>query len=68
MLVRKVSVGPGQKAKITVKTPKRTKVVKTATKVTVKTKRAPRGKVRVRIVASGTGVTPMVWTRTWKVR
>ena len=68
VLVRKVSVGPGQKAKITVKTPKRTKVVKTATKVTVKTKRAPRGKVRVRIVASGTGVTPMVWTRTWKVR
>ncbi len=68
VLVRKVVVGPGQQAKIKVKTPKRVKVVKTATKVTVKTKRAPKGKVRVSIVASGSGVTPTVWTRTWKVR
>jgi glycosylphosphatidylinositol phospholipase D len=68
VLVRKVVVGAGQQAKITVKTPKRVKVRKTATKVTVKTKRAPKGKVRVRIVATGPGVTPAVWTRTWKVR
>ncbi len=68
VLVRKVVVGAGQQAKITVKTPKRVKVVKTATKVTVKTKRAPKGKIRVRIVAKGSGVTPTVWARSWKVR
>ena len=68
VLVRKVVVGAGQQAKITVKAPKRVKVVKTATKVTVRTKRAPKGKVRVRIVATGSAVTPTVWTRTWKMR
>jgi glycosylphosphatidylinositol phospholipase D len=68
VLVRRVVVGAGQQAKITVKAPKRVKVVKTATKVTVKTKRAPKGKVRVRIVATGSVVTPTVWTRSWKVR
>jgi glycosylphosphatidylinositol phospholipase D len=68
VLVRKVVVGAGQQAKITVKAPKRVKAVKTATKVTVRTKRAPRGKVRVRIVATGSAVTPTVWTRTWKMR
>ena len=72
-LVKKVTVGPGQKAKITVKvkpkkTKKRVKVIKTSTTVKVRTKKAPKGKVTVTITATGTGYTPASWTRTWKVR
>jgi hypothetical protein len=72
-LVRKVTVGPGQTASIAVRVaPKRTKkkvtVTKTATAVKVRTKRAPKGKVTVRITSSGTGYTPVTWTRTWTVR
>ncbi len=72
-LVRKVTVGPGQTAAIAVRVaPKKTKkkvtVTKTATTVKVRTKKAPKGKVTVRITSSGAGHTPVTWTRTWRVR
>ena len=72
-LVKKVVVGPGQTSTIRVKvTPKKTSkkvtVKKTATRVKVRTSEAPKGAVRVTITASGTGVTPTTWTRTWKIR
>ena len=68
VLVRKVVVGPGQRARIAVKAAKKVRVVKTATTVKVRTKHAPKGKVRVRITAKGPGVTDTVWVRRWKVR
>ncbi|MCU0294870.1 MAG: integrin alpha [Candidatus Nanopelagicales bacterium] len=68
-LVKRVTVGPGQTARIKVTAkPKRTKVTKTATKVTVRTRKAPKRKLTVRITASGTGFTPTTWKRTWRVR
>jgi hypothetical protein len=64
-----VTVGPGQTARIKVTAkPKRTKVTKTATKVTIRTRKAPKRKLTVRITASGTGFTPTTWKRTWRVR
>jgi hypothetical protein len=72
-LVKKVTVGPGQSARITVKVkPKRTKkkvkVLKKRTTVTVRARKAPKGRVTVWITASGTGYTPTTWKRTWRVR
>lgn len=72
-LVKKVTVGSGQSARITVKvTPKRTKkkvkVIKKRTMVTVRSKKAPKGRVTVWITAGGTGFTPTTWKRTWRVR
>lgn len=72
-LVKKVTVGPGQSARITVKVkPKRTKkkvkVIKKRTTVTVRSKKAPKGRVTVWITASGTGYTPTTWKRSWRVR
>lgn len=73
VLVRKFRVGPGQKARITVgvrpaKTRKRVTVVKAATTVRVRTRQAPRGKIKVLIRATGPGVTPATWKRTWRIR
>ncbi len=72
-LVKKVTVGPGQSARITVKVkPKRTKkkvkVIKKRTAVTVRSKKAPKGRITVWITASGTGFTPITWKRSWRVR
>ncbi len=72
-LVKRVTVGPGQSATITVKvTPRKAKKkVKVATRtnsVSVRTKRAPRARITVRIVSSGTGFIPTSWVRAWKVR
>jgi hypothetical protein len=73
VLVRKVTVGPGQKYRTTVRVkPKRTRarsVVRTKKgKVLVRTMRAGRGRITVRITATGPGVTPKTWSRTWRVR
>ncbi len=73
VLVRKVRVGPGQKARITAgvkpaKTRKRVTVTKTATTLRVRTRKAPKGKIAVLIRATGPGVTPAIWTRTWRIR
>ncbi len=68
VLVRKIVVGPGQRARIRVKASKKVRVAKTATTVKVSTKHAPKGKVRVRITATGPGVTATVWSRRWQVR
>ncbi len=72
-LVRGVVVGPGQSASIRVtRTPKklrkRSRVTRTATTVRIRTKHAPKGKVSVRITASGSGVTPVTWSRSWRVK
>ncbi|MEI2732952.1 MAG: integrin alpha [Dermatophilaceae bacterium] len=72
-LVRRVRVGSGQKARITAgvtpaKTRKRATLKKTATTVRIRTKRAPRGKVKVVIRATGPGVTAVTWKRTWRIR
>ena len=72
-LVKKVTVGPGQSARISVKVkPKRTKkkvtVIKRRTTVTLRSKKAPKGRVTVWITAIGTGYTPTTWKRTWRVR
>lgn len=68
VLVRNVSVGAGQAATITVKAPKRVRVTKTATTVKVRTRKAPRTRIVVRITASGEGFTPVTWSRRWKIR
>ncbi len=73
VLVRKVRVGPGQKARITVgvtpaKTRKRATVAKTASTVRIQTRKTPMGKITVLIRANGPGVTPVTWTRTWRIR
>jgi hypothetical protein len=72
-LVKRVTVGPGQSAGITVKvTPgkvrKKVKVTTRANSVSVRTKRAPRAKITVRITSSGTGYVPTSWVRAWKIR
>ncbi len=72
-LVRRVRVGPGQKARITVgvtprKTAKRVTVTKTATTVRIRTRKTPKGKVKVLVRASGAGVTTVSWKRTWRIR
>ena len=72
-LVKDVTVAPGQVAKITVKvkpkkTKKKVKVTKTRTSVRMRTKKAPKGRVTVKIMSSGAGFTSTNWTRTWKVR
>ncbi len=68
-LVKRVKVGPGQTARIQVTAkPKRTKVTKTPTKVKVRTRKAPKGKLTVRITATGPGYAPKTWKRTWRVR
>lgn len=64
--------GPGQTATIGVKvTPKKTKkkatVRKTGKRVSIRTTKAPKGKVRVTITATDPGVTAAKWSRTWKV-
>lgn len=72
-LVKAITVGAGQTAtvKVIVK-PKKLKrkvhVTTSATTIKIRTKHAPKGKVRVRITASGAGVTPVTWSRTWRVR
>ena len=73
-VVRKVTVGPGQTARITVKVlPKKsrktTTVKKSKKRVTVRTKRTPkRTRIRVRITSRGTGYQTTKWVRTWRVR
>ena len=68
-----MTVGPGQSARITVKikpkrTKKKVKVIKKRTMVTVRSKKAPKGRVTVWITSTGTGFTPTTWKRTWRVR
>ena len=72
-LVRSITVGPGQRATVKAKiTPKRAAkkiaVKKRPTKVTVRVKKAPKAKIKLTITAAAPGMTPVTWTRTWKVR
>jgi hypothetical protein len=72
-LVRRVRVGAGQKVRITVgvtprKTAKRATVTKTATSARIRTRKAPKGTVKVLVRASGPGVTTVFWKRSWRIR
>ena len=72
-LVRSITVGPGQRATVKAKiTPKRAAkkiaVKKRPTKVTVRVKKSPKAKIKLTITAAAPGMTPVTWTRTWKVR
>jgi hypothetical protein len=77
-LVRKISVGPDQRARVKVtvkpkKARKTVKVKKTNRRVIVRTKKAPtklrkKTRIRVRIISRGPGYTPTKWVRTWRVR
>ena len=70
VVVRNVVVSAGQKALIRVRAKPRARirVKKTSTTVAVRMKHARRGKVTVRITASGAGFTPVKWVRKWQVR
>ena len=73
-LVRKISVGEGQTASVTVKIlPKKARktvtVKKTKQRVVVRTGNAPRKtRIRVRITSGGSGYSTTTWVRTWRVR
>lgn len=72
-LVRTVTVGSRQQARVRVKVrPRRTRakttVIKQKSSVVVRTRRAPRGRITVRIRATGPGLAPIGWSRTWRVR
>ncbi len=74
VLVKRVTVGAGQSKTVTVKLlPKKARkaiTVKTRKtgRVAVRTDSAPRARIRVTVRATGSGVTPAAFTRTWKVR
>lgn len=73
VLVRKIRVGPGQRARITAgvtprKTRARVTVTKTTASVRIRTRNAPKGRIAVLIRATGPGVTPAFWKRTWRIR
>lgn len=73
-LVAKVTTGPGQEARIRgIVRPTRARADMTVTttakgKVVLRTDKAPKARVTVRITATGPENTPTTWTRTWKVR
>lgn len=72
-LVKGIVVGPGESASIKVtRTPKRlvkrSSVTKTAATVRIRTRHAPKGKVKVTVTASGAAVAPVTWTRAWRVK
>lgn len=72
-VVRAVIVGAGQTASISAvvrpkKARKRVVVRKTSTTVTVRTRTVRRARVTVRITATGEGLTPTTWSRTWRIR
>lgn len=75
VLVKRATVGAGQTKTIRVKvTPKRARKSVTVTvtrgpgRVKARTDGAPKARITVRIRATGPGVTPATWARSWKVR
>jgi hypothetical protein len=75
VLVKRTTAGPGQSKTISVKVaPKRArnaitvKIKKGPGSVKVRTDDAPKAKITVTTRATGTGLTPATFSRTWKVR
>lgn len=75
VLVKRTTAGPGQSKTISVKVlPKRArnaitvKIKKGSGSVKVRTDNAPKAKVTVTTRATGPGLTPATFSRTWKVR